>query len=368
MSGVHQFVPMLHVGDAVGRHTAAVQSLLAVRGIRSEVYVELVDPETADRTRLAGDYEREAEPGDIVVYQFATASDLAEVLATRSETLIVNYHNVTPPDLFAPWDNTLARHQVRAMAELDLLSTRAALGVAVSEWNRQDLVAARYAATAVVPPVVTVPRPSRTSREPWAGGGRWLSVGRLAPNKAVEDVLAALVVARTDDDPCAQLTVVGRPALAAYARALAAYAAELGIADAVTFSGHVDEAGLEAAYGAADVVVVASEHEGFCLPAVEAMARGVPVVAYREGALPEVLGDAGVLVDDKSPATIAAAVRALRDDPARREALVAAGRARVGALGLDRAGSDLVDLCVAALEGATWPASVSPREPDSSLG
>ncbi|HEY5246030.1 MAG TPA: hypothetical protein VIJ60_10210, partial [Acidimicrobiales bacterium] len=152
MTSIHQFVPMLHVGDAVGQHTLAVQRILRSRGIESEIYVELDDAETAGSTRLVSTYTD--RPDDVLVYQFATASALADRLLTTSGRLVVNYHNVTPPELFAPWDNGLARHQVRAQQELADLAERAVLGVAVSEVNRADLTAAGFVATEVVPPIV----------------------------------------------------------------------------------------------------------------------------------------------------------------------------------------------------------------------
>jgi glycosyltransferase involved in cell wall biosynthesis len=362
VSGIHQFVPMLHVGDAVGRHTVAVQSVLLARGYESEIYVELEDEETAARTRPAASYAAGAPGDDLLVYQFATASDLAGLLIGRPERLVVNYHNVTPAHLFAPWDNGLARHQDRARAELGGLARRAALGVAVSELNRADLVALGFAATAVVPPVVDLADPGASSPRPARRrGARWLSVGRLAPNKAVEDTIAALLAYRARFDPEAELEVVGKPALPAYSAALRAYAAELGLAGAVHFAGRVDDAALAAAYDGADVLVVSSEHEGFCLPVVEAMAHGVPVVAFDEGALGEVLGDAGVLLNAKDPLTVAEAVHRVQHDEGWRAGLVAAGRRRLPALRLAEAGPMLADLLVAAQGAAPWPGSVAVR-------
>jgi glycosyltransferase involved in cell wall biosynthesis len=85
-----------------------------------------------------------------------------------------------------------------------------------------------------------------------------------------------------------------------------------------------------------------SEHEGFGVPLIEAMSHGLPVVAFASGAVPEVVGDAGVLLDAKGPRRVAEEVAALLSDEARRDALVARGRVRPGELGLDRSGSDLV--------------------------
>lgn len=350
---------MLHRSDAVGQHTMAVQDALVRRGVASRIFVEIEDPETTDRTHLFASYASEAHPGDVVVYQFATASDLADQLLDRTEAVVVNYHNVTPPESFAPWDNSLARHQVWARQQLDRLAGRAALGVAVSEVNRADLVALGFPRTAVVPPVLVVPRAEGAeARSGRSRGARWLAVGRLAPNKALEDTIAALLVYRLRHDPEARLLVVGRPAVATYAAALRQYAADLGLADAVTFAGRVDDRALAAAYDQADVLVVTSEHEGYCLPVVEAMARLVPVVAFRQGALPEVLGDAGVLLDAKDPATVADTVQRLQVDDAWRLDRVKSGRERLEALRLDGAADRLADLLVAVHDRRPWPDGV----------
>jgi glycosyltransferase involved in cell wall biosynthesis len=371
--GVHQFVPMLHVGDAVGQHTVELQALLHRRGVRSEVYVELEDPETATLTRRLDEYAAAAAPGDLLVYQLATASDMADWLAGRSETLVVNYHNLTPPELLAPWDNGLARHQVRAAQERDHLAGRAALAVAVSEVNRADLVAAGYRATAVVPPIVRLLGGATGGATSGAAGGgtagprrrgaRWLSVGRLAPNKSLEDAMVALLAYRMRHDPAAELVVVGRPAFPAYARALRRFAAELGLAGAVHFEGRVSDRVLSDLYRTSDVLVVVSAHEGFCLPIVEAMAHRLPVVAVARAAVPEVLGGAGVLLDDANPLRLADAVWALQSDPPARAKAVGEGCDRVGALRLDEAGPRLVELLLAARDQRPWPAEVRTAAP-----
>jgi glycosyltransferase involved in cell wall biosynthesis len=357
MSGVHQFVPMLHRGDAVGRHTRRLRDLFVARGIASRIYVEMVDPETAAETELATAYPDHAEPGDVAVYQFATASSMAPWLAARPETLVVNYHNITPPELVASWNNPLARGQLRAQAELRLLAPRTALAVADSAYNREDLVAAGFATSVVVPPSAALggdllhdarrdAARARASGEP-GRGARWLSVGRVAPNKAVDQTVIALTVTRAHWDPDATLHIVGKPAIASYDDALHRYVAEMGLAEAVTFAGHASDATVAAAYAQADVLVVTSAHEGFCVPVTEAMAVGLPVVAYAQGAIPEVLGGAGVLVDSVDPYRLAATIAELLADRARCEELAEAGRRQLAALDLDGAGDRFVDLVCA---------------------
>jgi len=270
---------------------------------------------------------------------------------------------------------------VRAHLELRGLAARASLGVAVSELNRRDLVEIGFGATAVLPPLATLAAgdrdagPDRADGDastPRQRGVRWLAVGRLAPNKAIEDAIGALLAFRTLFDPEAELVVVGKPAVPAYSAALRRFAADLGLAAAVHFAGRVDDEALRSAYRSSDVLVVTSEHEGFCLPVVEAMAHGLPVVAYRQGAVPETLGDAGVLIDAKDPVSIARAVHRLAVDHPYRDAVVAAGTERLPALGLATAGRRLADLLVAVRDRTEWPegsaVDVAPEGPDGPSG
>ena len=203
-----------------------------------------------------------------------------------------------------------------------LLAPRTALAVADSAYNREDLVAAGFANSVVVPPSAALgrdllhaaPRDAR-ARATGERGARWLSVGRVAPNKAVDQTVIALMVTRAHWDPDATLHIVGKPAIASYDDALHRYVAEMGLAEAVTFAGHASDATVAAAYAQADVLVVTSAHEGFCVPVTEAMAVGLPVVAYAEGAIPEVLGGAGVLVDSVDPYRLAATIARVAGRP-----------------------------------------------------
>ncbi len=378
--GIHLFVPMLHRRDAVGEHTRTLRDLLVAEGVPSRVYTELPDPDTVDETRPYRDYERDAVPGDVLVYQVATRSAMTRWLAERREPVVLNYHSLTPAPYFARWNNVIARSQEAAVRELGELAPRSALGIGVSAFDAAELRAAGCRATQVVP-VANVPDPpvepdpvaaATLARRAAAGGPWWLSVGRLAPNKAHHETIAALFVARATSSPQAHLTIVGAPTEPHYAAALRRYAADLGLSAAVEFTTRLTPGELAARYAAADVLVMLSEHEGFGVPLAEAMSQGLPVVAYDAGAVAEVVGDAGVLLGRKGPRAVADAVAGLLADPDRRRSLVVAGRARIEALGLGHAGSDLVAVLRGVAAGATGVAApgvegapLRPREPSS---
>jgi glycosyltransferase involved in cell wall biosynthesis len=350
MSAVHQFVPMLHRDDAVGRHTLRLRDLLVARGITSRIYVEMTDPDTSHETQPFPEYAEAAATGDVLVYQFATASAMAPWLHARRERLVVNYHNVTPPEFYAAWNNPMARHQLRATQELLLLAPRTTLAIAVSAFNEGELRRAGYARTTVVPPAAMAPTESagvegQDALPPGPSPGtRWLCVGRVAPNKGIELALIALLVARAHHDPAATLRVVGRPVVPSYTRALLRFAHELGVRDAVTFTGQLSDADLVAAMAGSDALVMASGHEGFGVPVLEAMAMGLPVVANRAGALPEIVGDGGLLVEATDPYALADAVARVATDAALRAALAQTAMRRVEALDLASAGDRAIDL------------------------
>jgi glycosyltransferase involved in cell wall biosynthesis len=344
---------MLHRADAVGRHTLRLRDLLVARGVESRIYVELIDPDTETETRRYTDYAQDVRKGDVLVYQYATASGIAPWLAQRRETLVVNSHNVTPPEYYAAWDNPLARHQLQAQIQLRELAPRAALGIAVSAFNESELRAAGFARTAVVPPAAMlraddVPAHGPTAPESARGiGARWLMVGRMAPNKGIELAVMALLVARAHHDADATLELIGRTVVPSYTEALHRYIDELGLRGAVTFRGSVSDADLSVCMARADVLLLTSQHEGFGVPVLEAMSAGLPVVANRTGALPDVVGEGGILVDARNPYDVAGSIAGVLADAAGRAALVQAGVRQVAALDLDAAGDRTVDLITA---------------------
>ncbi|GIU88844.1 MAG: hypothetical protein KatS3mg009_3359 [Acidimicrobiia bacterium] len=350
---IHQFVPVVEPG-AVASHTRVARDLIRAAGYASEIFTAEVHPACRDwGARPYRDYGRAvpAHPDDVLVYQMAIGSVVADFLLGRRERLVVNHHNLTPLRYFDGWEPVAAggvvwgRHQLRALAG------RARLGIAVSAYNERDLADAGFRTTTVAPFLVDpralthAPDPDLLARLRAAkehGGADWLFVGRIAPNKAQHDLIKALAVARRHD-PAARLHLVGGGADGRYGQALRRYADALGLAGAVSLPGGVDAAGLAAHYECADVFVSASEHEGFCVPLVEAMAHDLPVVAHAAAAVPETLGDAGLLVDPKDPFTLATAVRRVLTDPRVRTHLVARGRARREQLALERTGPVFLD-------------------------
>jgi glycosyltransferase involved in cell wall biosynthesis len=218
------------------------------------------------------------------------------------------------------------------------------LGIADSGYNEADLIESGFTRTTVVPILLDL---ASLDVEPAAAPARtgavtWLFVGRLAPNKAQHDIVKAFAAYRRFHNADARLHLVGGGREDSYARTLERFIHALGLDEVVTLTGGVSPAELAAHYRAADVFVVCSEHEGFCVPLLEAMHHRVPIVAYATTAVPETLGDA-------------AAVEHVVSDTALRAQLVEAGARRVRDFDISRTGPRFVE----ALTSARTPSAAS---------
>ncbi len=340
-TAVHQFLPTLLRGDAVGEHALRIRQQQRARGRVAEIFVDVINEETADETQHIDDVDRYVHPGTTLFsYHMAQASRCADVLLERDEPLALHFHNLTPVDLLAGWDPTAACLLLDAHHQLDTLIDRALIGICDSEYNAIQLHARGLADTHVVclpvePPVDTAVRDH--------GPPTVLFVGRVAPNKALHDLIVSVALLR-DRIPEVRLRLVGPPTSDSYSSALAGLVEDLDLTDTVTFAGRVSPSELSEAYASADVFCCLSDHEGFGVPLLEAMSHGVPVVAYDCTAVGETVGPAGLLLGDKACELTATALERVLTDP------VLAGRMR--AAGLSRAGEFTPARCDEEMERA----------------
>jgi glycosyltransferase involved in cell wall biosynthesis len=211
----------------------------------------------------------------------------------------------------------------------------------MSRFSELELIDAGYRSTAVVPPLFDLQSLEedadsaaldRLHADRERGGADLLFVGRISPSKGQHDLVKALAAYRRIYDSRARLRLVGGTSSPTYREALGRFAADLGLEKEVDFAGSVTPGELAAYYATADVFVCCSDHEGFCVPLLEAMHHRIPVVAYGVAAVPETMGAGGLVIPTKSPAHMAAAVHRVVEDARLRQTLISAGQARVAEL------------------------------------
>jgi glycosyltransferase involved in cell wall biosynthesis len=167
-----------------------------------------------------------------------------------------------------------------------------------------------------------------------------LFVGRISPHKRHDLLVRAFALYRRERAPDARLVLVGEPLTAAYGESVAALADRLA-PGAVTIESLLSEAELAARWRAAHAFVCLSEHEGFCIPLLEAFHFGVPVIARAAGGVPEVAGDAALLLDEADPALVAELIHLAVSDGGLRAELRRRGRARLALFAYDTTAATL---------------------------
>lgn len=308
---VHQIVAALSPGDAVCNEAQLFQRLLRARGYESEIYAGSIAPEMTGLGRPASDYsKRGSPPGAASIFHFAIGSPVVERVLAGTEPLIVRYHNVTPHQFFLGFSGHLVGLTYHGARDLSRFAPRASLGLAVSEFNRRDLEAASFKATDVLPLAMNLealdepPDPVVMSQFQ-DGRKNLIFVGRVAPNKKIEDLIRVFCAYQRYVEPESRLFIVGDGrGFEHYTRRLRELVSHLRI-DEVVFAGAVTQSELNAYYRLADAFLGLSEHEGYGAPLIEAMRFDLPVVAFDAGAVRETLQGGGILLEEKNPEVVA---------------------------------------------------------------
>jgi glycosyltransferase involved in cell wall biosynthesis len=260
------------------------------------------------------------------VHYSAYAPRLAGVLELPNRTLLLS-HNVTPARWLWDHDAQAAVQCALGRRQLPRYAAAADVAAGVSAYNAAELGSDVVIPILFDPESWPPPAPPAAEREE---APVVLFVGRLAPHKRQDEVIRAFALLRRRHAPDARLVLVGEPLNAAYAAALAGLAEELA-PGAVSFERGLPPAALTERYRAADAFVCLSEHEGFCIPLLEAFHFGVPVVARPAGGIPEVAGDAALLVEDGDAGVVAELLWLALSDAELRATLRERGRARLAA-------------------------------------
>jgi glycosyltransferase involved in cell wall biosynthesis len=220
----------------------------------------------------------------------------------------------------------------------------AEVNLADSAYNAEELKAWGYPPASVLPLVLDFGKleggvDRAMLRRFDDGRTNILFVGRCAPNKRIEDVITAFACYQKAVDSESRLILAGSYAgTERYQRLLLSMVRDLKL-DQVVFTGSIPQAQLNACYRAARVFLCMSNHEGFCIPLVEALVNRVPVLAYASAAVPETLGGSGVLFAEKKFEAVAEMMGRLARDEALRCAVLSRQDQRLQAFkGRDLAG------------------------------
>jgi glycosyltransferase involved in cell wall biosynthesis len=332
---IHQLLPGFSYGDAISNHALALQRLLHSWGFASDIFALRVHEKLADRCRAFGDFEPRA--GGVTIYHYSIGSEelTSAFLASPGQRLLI-YHNITPPHFFSAYSDLGYRETREGREVLGAFRGAVDMVLADSAYNCRELAELGFHNPRELPILVdfrrfkTTPPCPLTLRQFEDGWTNFLFVGRIVPNKRHDDVLRTFVHYNRYIDRRSRLFLVGPTVgMEDYCADLQQLARYHRVEDHVVFAGHVRFRELVAYYTLADVFLCMSEHEGFCVPLLEAMYHDIPILAFDAAAVPHTLGQAGVLVRQKDFARIAEMAHLLVSDRPLRARVVRRQRERL---------------------------------------
>lgn len=327
---VIQVLPTISYGDAVGNDVLAIHNVLTKYGYKTKVYAVNVGNRIPKEVAQPISKMPKLSDEDIVIYHFAIGTDLNYEWINYPGRKIMVYHNVTPPYFFNGYSCLSERLCKEGIAAREYLKDKVDLCLCDSAYNKAELDELEYTCDTKVVPIL-IPfndykqKPNEEILRKYEDDGvtNILFTGRIAPNKCQEDIMAAFYKYHTYYNVKSRLILVGNyNGLERYYDRLKTYAKELGIENSVIFTGHIKFDEILAYYTVADVFLCMSEHEGFCVPLVEAMNFKIPIVAYNSTAIEWTLGGSGFLLKNKNPLEAAAVIDYIVKNEEAREIMI----------------------------------------------
>ncbi len=356
---IHQFHSGSAVGDAITNGMFLIRSALRGRGIESDIFVEGRDPRLVKEIKLLG--QLDIAPDDILLIHHSMGHDVLPYFSNIECKKILVYHNITPPKFFQG-SRVWQKYSLKGHDQIAQLAKLVSATIADSDYNADDLHRRGFANVAAIPLLKDFKsvrnHPFEQSHQHFEKPAyHLLFVGRIAGNKGQIELVEFMAAYADSFDYPLHLTLVGHSDHdgSGYGGRIRDLIAEYGLDERVHLVGHVSDEDLYGLYRAADAYVSASQHEGFGVPLVEAMAFDLPIVAYDAAAVASTLGGSGVLIQDTRPETIARALAPVLMSRDVRRRIVAGQRHRLEDFDIDRLTQDLFDFLAPFMPGEESP-------------
>jgi L-malate glycosyltransferase len=338
---VIQLVHTLTVGDAISGEALAIDRILKEQGIDSQIVGMNVHEKLADRMLKLVDFDRkQVSPDTLFFLHYSIDSPVNELfIQMKGSKRCLLYHNLTPIKWYQSYHARVTNDLIRAKEGLLKVLEEADFILGDSTYNLEELkpyLENSKKETAVLPLFID---PTRWNVEANIGikgvlrghqGVNILHVGRTAPNKSLEDIIKSFYFYFHKLNRESKLWLIGSDTdTETYSFELRELIRILQLEESVKLCGAVSDSELKSFYEEADLYLCMSEHEGFCVPLIEAMWFGVPIIAYGACAIPETVAGGGIIIKEKNPAQIAKLMELILTDGEKLEALKEAGKERV---------------------------------------
>lgn len=335
---IYQILPSIAKFDAISQHALRIDKELKKRNIETQLVAEHIGAEFLDLVKKP--IEIDSFDNSQILYHLSISNHVSERIFNSNADVDIWYHNITPAQYYKDWEPFVALELRIARYQLSQMAVRARRGVCASIYSEDELKESGCIETIVMPVLFDAKtKVAITSNKDAARKNVSkviLSVGRYSPHKRIEKLIETFSLYLDKVDNKVQLHLVGSKASKWYQDSLYQLINELKIKNSIIFHEHISDGDLSALYARADVYLCMSEHEGFCVPIVEAMHNGLPIVTSNGGAIAETLNGAGILLDVKAPLIeYVASLDLAINDEAVHSNLIERSRKSAGTLDLD---------------------------------
>ncbi len=329
---IDQLLPAFHYGDAIGSEALFIRDSLREKGFKSDIYFIDADPGLETEAKSYRDWDLSS---DIAILHYAIPSPMSQILKEAKGKKVIIYHNITPHDFFLPFDGKMAWICYEGRRQLKELLPHLDLVLCDSPFNEREIKELGFEKTGVLPLFIDWrrydERKSLVKNVFSDDIPNILFVGRVVPNKKIDDLIRVVAYYKRFISPIIRLLIVGKTfSCPPYFDSLIKLMAKLKVSkDEVVFLEHLPDSELSEIYRISKVFLSMSEHEGFFLPAVECMYFDLPVVAYHSSAVPFTLGDSGIIFREKKIDEVAELVHRVIYDESLRKSIIYSQRRRL---------------------------------------
>lgn len=335
-----QVIVTIQKGDAIGNFTLSLDKLFKINGFDSRICAENVGKGISKKYIDDFSLLDKVKKDDLIIYQMCEGNQINKKIKKLLCKKIAIYHNVTPPEFFRRYGRSMISIQENAIKEIREMNQTFDKCIADSEFNKQDLIKMGYDENKieVIPIIVQYDdfkkKPDEEIIKQYKADDyvNFLFVGRIVPNKKQEDIIRTFAYYKKHINDKARLILIGSPFSDDYYNDLITYIHVLELENSIVIPGHISFEKILAFYSVADVFLCMSEHEGFCVPLVEAMLFDIPIVAYDSTAIKYTLGRGGVLIQDKNPVIFADTINKILLNTSMKEEIITQQRIRLDEL------------------------------------
>lgn len=297
---INQFLPTISPRDAIGNEVIEIKKILTNWGYKSNIYAENIHPTI--KARKYSEYSKGSSKDNIALFHFSIGSGISKYIKKLPEKKIIRYHGITPPQYFAGINQYIMELLRNGQEQLLEFPPITQLALANSRYTEVELQNMKFKNTAILPLIINYEVYKKNPNENFLSkyNDDYVNIiftGRIIPQKRQEEIIKIFYYYQKINSKSRLFLIGSADDFKIYYYSLLELIKKLKVSN-IIFTGSITDEERVGFYKLADIFLCMSEWETFCVPLVESMYFNIPIIANNATAIPNTLGDAGILIND----------------------------------------------------------------------